>query len=49
MNISINRELVNEIQEVIEDTLGYLCNENMISGELVWSMLKCLSQAKVAD
>ena len=35
MNISINRELVNEIQEVIEDTVGYVCNENMISGELV--------------
>ena len=35
MNISINRELVNEIQEVIGDTVGYVCNENMISGELV--------------
>ena len=49
MNLSINPELVNEILEVIEDTVGYLCNENMISGELVWSMLKCLLQAKVAD
>ena len=37
MNISFNRELVNEIQGVIEDTVGYLCNEHMISGELVWT------------
>ena len=35
MNISINRELVNPIQGLIEDTVGYLCNEHMISGELV--------------
>ena len=37
MNISINRELLNKIQGVIEDTVGYLCNEHMISGELVWT------------
>ena len=49
MNITINRELATEIQEVIEDTVGYLCSENMISGELVWTMLECLSQAKVAE
>ena len=49
MNITVNRELAAEIQEVIEDTVGYLCSENMISGELVWTMLECLAQAKVAE
>ena len=49
MNITINRELAAEIQEVIEDTVGYLCSENMISGELVWNMLECLAQVKVAE
>jgi len=49
MNITMNRELANEIREVIEDTVGYLCSENMVSGELVWTMLECLSQAKVAE
>ena len=49
MNVTINRELATEIQEVIEDTVGYLCSENMISGELVWNMLECLAQVKVAE
>ena len=49
MNITVNRELAAEIQEVIEDTVGYLCSENMISGELVWNMLECLAQVKVAE
>ncbi len=49
MNITVNRELAAEIQEVIEDTVGYLCDENMLSGEIVWTMLECLAQAKVAE
>ena len=49
MNITVNRELAAEIKEVIEDTVGYLCDENMLSGEIVWTMLECLAQAKVAE
>ena len=49
MKYQISRELATEIREVIEDTVGYLCDENMISGELVWTMLECLAQVKVAE
>ena len=38
-----------EIMETIEDTVEYLCNENMISGEKVWVMIGALSEAKLGE
>lgn len=49
MKYQITRELANEIREVIEDSVGYLCHENMVSGECVWTLIECLSQAKLAE
>ena len=49
MKYQITRELANEIREVIEDSVGYLCYENMVSGECVWTLIECLSQAKLAE
>ena len=49
MKYQISRELATEIQELIEDSVGYLCDENTISGEFVWNSIECLSQAKLAE
>ena len=43
------KEQAIEIMETIEDTVEYLCNENMISGEKVWVMIGALSDAKLAE
>ena len=45
----ISRELLNEITEVIEDTVEYSCDQNMLSGELVWAIVECLAIAKQAE
>lgn len=49
MRYQITRETANKIREVIEDSVSYLCDENMVSGQLIWTLLECLAQAKLAE
>ena len=43
------KETAQEIRTLIEDTVEYFCDENMVSGELAWIMVECLAQAKIAQ
>ena len=36
-----------QLLEVIEDTVEYFCDENMVSGEKVWTMINALSETKL--
>ena len=38
-----------ELTEVIEDTIEYFCDQNQKSGELAWTVLECLATAKIAE
>jgi len=38
-----------EVLEIVEDSVEYLCKENMISGETVWTMVAALADAKLAQ
>ena len=38
-----------ELQELIEDSVEYFCNEHMISGELTWLVIQTLAEAKLAQ
>ena len=38
-----------ELQEVIEDTIEYFCDKEKVSGELAWTVLECLATAKLAE
>jgi hypothetical protein len=49
MSYTIDRTLHNELRELLEDTVEYFCNENMVSGELTWIIVETLAQAKVAQ
>jgi len=54
MNISprrmeISRPQLNEITEVIEDTVEYFCDQQTISGELGWTIVETLATAKLAE
>ena len=40
---------LNELTEVIEDTVEYYCDKEQVSGELVWTVLECLATAKLAE
>lgn len=47
--MKISREQLQELTEVIEDTVEYACDKEMISGELAWSVIECLAVAKQAE
>ena len=35
-----------ELAGLIEDTIEYFCDENLISGEVAWAIAECLAVAK---
>ena len=47
MAYSVTREKAQEIRELIEDSVEYFCDENMVSGELAWIMVMTLAEAKI--
>ena len=45
-----NEQLYKEAEKVfetIEDAVSYLCDEDRLSGEKVWSMVYAMSEAKL--
>ena len=44
---SLDRETHTELRHLLEDTIEYFCNENMISGELAWLVTETLATAKL--
>jgi len=47
--MNITTEKHQQLIELIEDTVEYYCDENMVSGELVYTVLECYSIAKLAQ
>jgi hypothetical protein len=47
--MEISREQLQELTEVIEDTVQYSCDQWQISGEKAWTVIHCLSIAKLAE
>ena len=48
-NYTIDRNKAIELKEVIEDTVEYFCDQEMVSGELTWLMVQTLAEAKLAE
>ena len=47
--MKISSEQLQELTEVIEDTVEYACDRHTISGELAWTVIECLALAKLAE
>ena len=47
--MNITREQLKEITEVIEDTVEYACDQNQLSGELMWTIIESLATTKLAE
>ena len=47
--MQISRPQLQELTEVIEDTIEYICDKEQISGELAWTVMECLATAKLAE
>ena len=48
-HMHISRDQLKELTEVIEDTIEYACDKETISGELAWTVVQCLAEAKIAE
>tara|TARA_B100000902_G_scaffold44867_2_gene52504 strand:- start:41615 stop:41770 length:156 start_codon:yes stop_codon:yes gene_type:complete len=38
-----------EVMETIEDSVEFICSENQLSGQKVWTMIAALADAKLAQ
>ena len=47
--MQITREALTELTEVLEDTVEYYCDQQTVSGELVWTVVESLATAKLAE
>ena len=47
--MSLSRAQVQDLRELLEDTLEYYCDENMVSGEVAWTIVECMAVAKLAQ
>ena len=47
--MEISRPQLKEFQELLEDTIEYYCDENIMSGQLAWTLAECLATAKLAE
>ena len=47
--MQISREQLKELTEVVEDTIEYYCDQERVSGELVWTVIESLATAKLAE
>jgi len=46
---NLSREAATELRELIEDTVEYFCDQNMVSGELAYTVVECIAVAKQAQ
>ena len=47
--MQISRENEQELRELLEDTIEYFCDNNMVSGQVAWTVAECLAVAKQAQ
>jgi hypothetical protein len=47
--MEISKDQLQELTEVIEDTVEYFCDKEQKSGEVAWTVLQCLAVAKLAE
>ena len=47
--MDISREKLQELTEIIEDTVQYFCDTHQASGQLVWTCVETLASAKLAE
>ena len=49
LNTTVSQEVSNELIELIEDTVEYFADQHMMSGEVLYTMVQCIAEAKVRE
>ncbi len=47
--MNITQEQLSEFTELIDDTVEYFCDDKLLSGELIYTLLECYSIAKLKE
>lgn len=47
--MQISSQQLKDLTETIEDSLQYFCDDQQVSGELAWTVLSALCEAKLAE
>ena len=47
--MQISRDQLQQLTELIEDSVAHYCDENIFSGEMVWTVVECLATAKLEE
>lgn len=47
--MEISKEKLQELTEIIEDTVQYFCDKNQASGQLTWTCIEALATTKLAE
>lgn len=47
--MELTRTELAEITALLEDTVEYYCDQNIISGQKLWTVVECLATAKLAE
>ena len=47
--MTLTKEQLDLITETLEDTVEYICGEEMLAGETVYKVMECLAVAKQAE
>jgi len=47
--MQITKEQLQSLTEVIEDSAQYFCDEEIVSGQLCWTVIESLATAKLAE
>jgi len=47
--MEISRDKLQELTEIVEDTVQYFCDTHQASGQLVWTCIEALATAKLAE
>lgn len=49
MRMHITQTQLNELTEIVEDTIEYFCDKEQKSGQLAWTCIEALAATKLAE
>ena len=47
--VTVSRETEQELRELLEDAIEYVCDNHVVSGQTAWAITECLAIAKQAQ
>ena len=49
IEMEITQEQLTQLRELIEDSVEYFCDQNLVSGQVAWTCVETLGTAKLVE